>query len=57
MRAVLSVFNKTGLMPLAKGLEKLGFELFSTGGTMKEISQAGGVGKKRFPNHRLPRDP
>ena len=41
MRAVLSVFDKTGLVPLAKGLEKLGIELFSTGGTMKEISQAG----------------
>lgn len=41
MRAVLSVFDKTGLVPFAKGLEKQGIELFSTGGTMKEISQAG----------------
>jgi phosphoribosylaminoimidazolecarboxamide formyltransferase/IMP cyclohydrolase len=41
MRAILSVFDKAGLVPFAKGLEKLGFELFSTGGTLKEISQAG----------------
>jgi len=41
MRAVLSVFDKAGLVPFAKGLEKLGVELLSTGGTLKEISQAG----------------
>ncbi|NRA68422.1 MAG: bifunctional phosphoribosylaminoimidazolecarboxamide formyltransferase/IMP cyclohydrolase [Pseudobacteriovorax sp.] len=31
--ALLSVTDKTGLVPFAKGLEKLGFSLLSTGGT------------------------
>ncbi|MFN8524128.1 MAG: bifunctional phosphoribosylaminoimidazolecarboxamide formyltransferase/IMP cyclohydrolase [Chloroflexota bacterium] len=33
MRALLSVFDKTGLVELARGLVELGVELYSTGGT------------------------
>jgi phosphoribosylaminoimidazolecarboxamide formyltransferase/IMP cyclohydrolase len=33
LRAILSVYDKTGVVDFARGLEALGFELFSTGGT------------------------
>ena len=33
MRAIISVFDKTGIVDFARGLEGLGFEIFSTGGT------------------------
>ena len=39
-RALLSVSDKTGLIPFARGLERLGFELISTGGTSAALSQA-----------------
>jgi phosphoribosylaminoimidazolecarboxamide formyltransferase/IMP cyclohydrolase len=41
MRAILSVSDKAGLVDFARGLESLGFELFSTGGTKKALSGAG----------------
>ncbi len=41
MRAILSVSDKSGLVDFARGLEKLGFELFSTGGTKKALVDAG----------------
>jgi len=41
VRAILSVSDKTGLVDFAKGLHKLGFELFSTGGTKKVLVEAG----------------
>ena len=40
-RALLSVSDKTGLVPLAAGLVALGFELVSTGGTARAIREAG----------------
>jgi phosphoribosylaminoimidazolecarboxamide formyltransferase / IMP cyclohydrolase len=40
-RALLSVADKQGLAPLAKGLEALGFEILSTGGTAKALRAAG----------------
>jgi phosphoribosylaminoimidazolecarboxamide formyltransferase/IMP cyclohydrolase len=40
-RALLSVFDKTGMADLAKGLAGLGVELVSTGGTAKLIAEAG----------------
>ena len=40
-RAVLSVSDKTGLVEFACRLEKLGFELVSTGGTARALRQAG----------------
>ncbi|ESZ34206.1 MULTISPECIES: bifunctional phosphoribosylaminoimidazolecarboxamide formyltransferase/IMP cyclohydrolase [unclassified Mesorhizobium] len=40
-RALLSVFDKTGLIDFAKGLVAAGVELVSTGGTAKAIAEAG----------------
>jgi phosphoribosylaminoimidazolecarboxamide formyltransferase/IMP cyclohydrolase len=41
MRALLSVSDKTGLLPFAAGLVGRGFELVSTGGTAKSLLSAG----------------
>jgi phosphoribosylaminoimidazolecarboxamide formyltransferase / IMP cyclohydrolase len=40
-RALLSVFDKTGVVDLARSLSKLGWELVSSGGTAKVIGEAG----------------
>lgn len=40
-RAFLSVFDKTGVVDFAKGLNSLGFELISTGGTQRALEEAG----------------
>ena len=40
-RALLSVSNKSGLIEFARGLNELGWELVSTGGTAKALRQAG----------------
>ena len=40
-RALLSVFDKTGVVELAKGLHELGWDLLSSGGTAKAIAEAG----------------
>ena len=40
-RALLSVFDKTGLVPFAKVLNDAGVELISTGGTAKALREAG----------------
>jgi phosphoribosylaminoimidazolecarboxamide formyltransferase/IMP cyclohydrolase len=40
-RALLSVSDKTGLIDLARGLQALGVELISTGGTRKALADAG----------------
>ncbi|KAJ9111817.1 Bifunctional purine biosynthesis protein ade10 [Naganishia adeliensis] len=39
--ALLSVYDKTGLLPFAKGLKELGFRLLGSGGTAKMIREAG----------------
>jgi phosphoribosylaminoimidazolecarboxamide formyltransferase/IMP cyclohydrolase len=39
-RALLSVSDKTGLIDLARGLDALGVELISTGGTAKTLREA-----------------
>jgi phosphoribosylaminoimidazolecarboxamide formyltransferase/IMP cyclohydrolase len=41
MRALLSVYDKTGVVELATGLHELGWELVSSGGTARELSAAG----------------
>ena len=41
MRALLSVYDKTGVVEFARQLVDLGWELISTGGTMSAISAAG----------------
>ncbi|MCE1229916.1 MAG: bifunctional phosphoribosylaminoimidazolecarboxamide formyltransferase/IMP cyclohydrolase [Firmicutes bacterium] len=39
--ALLSVFDKEGLLPLAQGLRELGWHLLATGGTLKALREAG----------------
>ena len=41
MRALLSVFDKTGVVDLARGLSELGWELVSSGGTSAALHDAG----------------
>jgi len=41
MRALLSVSDKAGIVEFARGLEKLGWDIISTGGTYKALSTAG----------------
>ncbi|MDH5499691.1 MAG: bifunctional phosphoribosylaminoimidazolecarboxamide formyltransferase/IMP cyclohydrolase, partial [Gammaproteobacteria bacterium] len=40
-RALISVSDKRGLIPFAKGLAKLGIEILSTGGTCRQLNEAG----------------
>lgn len=40
-RALLSVYDKTGLVPFAQGLSELGWELVSSGGTAAALAEAG----------------
>jgi len=41
MRALLSVYDKTGIVELATGLTELGWELISSGGTWRTLTDAG----------------
>ena len=41
MRALLSVSDKTGIVEFAKELERLGYEIISTGGTKKVLEENG----------------
>ena len=41
MRALLSVWDKTGLIDFARGLESLGFDLVASGGTARALDEAG----------------
>ena len=41
MKALLSVTDKRGIEEFAKGLEALGYEILSTGGTLAKIKEAG----------------
>ena len=41
MRALLSVWNKSGLEEFARGLEELGFELVASGGTAAYLEELG----------------
>ncbi len=40
-RALVSVTNKEGIVEFCKGLESLGFEIVSTGGTLKKLTDEG----------------
>src|SRR3954452_10570102 len=40
-RALLSVSDKTGIVEFARGLSELGIEIVSTGGTARELEEAG----------------
>ena len=41
MRALLSVWDKEGLVPFAQGLADLGFEIIASGGTSAALTEAG----------------
>ena len=41
MRALLSVYDKTGLESFARGLADLGWELVASGGTAVVLEEAG----------------
>ena len=41
MRALLSVYDKEGLVDLAQGLSDLGWELVASGNTSAKLSEAG----------------
>jgi phosphoribosylaminoimidazolecarboxamide formyltransferase/IMP cyclohydrolase len=41
VKALLSVYDKTGLVDFARGLVELGYEIHSTGGTKKALAEAG----------------
>lgn len=40
-RALISVSNKENIVPFAQGLERLGYEIISTGGTLRLLEEAG----------------
>ena len=40
-RALLSVSDKTDIVTFAQGLEKLGYEILSTGGTFRVLQEHG----------------
>ena len=41
MLALISVHDKTGVREFARSLAELGFEIYSTGGTQKHLSDGG----------------
>ena len=41
MKALLSVYDKSRLLDFARSLRNLDYELVSTGGTHKELTEAG----------------
>jgi len=41
VRALISVYDKTGVVAFARGLAELGFELVSSGGTASALDDAG----------------
>ena len=56
-RALVSVYDKTGLEDLARGLHDAGVALVSTGSTAARIAAAGRAGDPGRGGHRLPRVP
>ena len=55
-RALLSVSDKTGIVDLGRGLAARGFELVSTGGTARALTDARPAGHERLRRDRLSRD-
>ena len=56
-RALLTVSDKRGLVDFARGLAELGVEIVSTGGTARELAEAGIETRADRRLHGLPRDP
>ena len=53
MRALLSVYDKTGLVDLAQGLGDLGWELVASGKTAAALAEAG-IASPRWPTSPAP---
>ena len=54
-KAILSVYDKTGLLPLCKALKAWGVELYATQGTTKFLKENGAARKFRHRNgHPIP---
>ena len=49
MKALLSVYDKTGIEEFARGLSALGWELISSGGTSAALTAAG-IDHSRWPS-------
>ena len=47
MRALFSVYDKTGIVELARGLRSLGWDLISSGGTAQALRDADLAGHRR----------
>ena len=43
MKALISVYDKTGIVPLARSLADMGAELISTGGTYRSLTEGAGL--------------
>ena len=56
MRALLSVWDKSGVVEFARGLHELGWELVSSGGTATALADAGIPVTAARRGHRVPRD-
>jgi len=41
MRAIVSLSNKSGIIPFVQGLQEMDIEIFSTGGTKRTLDSAG----------------
>ena len=52
-RALISVYDKTGLVDFAQQLARAGVEIVSTGGTAKLLRDAGAAGARRRRSDRL----
>ena len=47
MKALLSVYDKTGIVEFSKQVAAAGYELISTGGTHRTLSEEGGLAVKQ----------
>ena len=43
MKALLSVYDKTGIVEFSRQVASAGYELISTGGTHRTLSEEGGL--------------
>ena len=56
-QAILSVYDKTGLVEFARGLAALGWKLLASGGTAKLLRENRPASHRGGRLHRLARDP
>ena len=49
MKALISVYDKSGIIEFAKTLAASGVELISTGGTHRTLSEEGSLSENKYP--------